>query len=117
MESSTEVTGACQPRQTPENTEEVTAMPRLRNKDAGTGDVRAVKYVSGTDGHGRRLECHFDGFLTDKKGIKWALWSSCENRLSAMIRLEAPGKRAWMMYDPGGHFRRTVRLAGGHLVK
>jgi len=91
-------------------------MPRLRNKDAGTGDVRAVKLVTGTDGGKRRLECYFCGFLT-QGGIKWEIWSPVGNRLSAINRLESHGKRTWMMYDPGGHFRRTVRLAGGHLRK
>jgi len=89
---------------------------RLRNKDAGTGNMKALKFVTGTDGGRRLLECSFCGFVTEL-GVKWELWSPTGNRLSAIVRKEAPGKRTRFMYDPGNWFRRAVREAGGHLVK
>jgi hypothetical protein len=89
---------------------------RLRNKDAGTGNMKALKFVTGTDGGRRLLECSFCGFVTEL-GVKWELWSPTGNRLSAIVRKEAPGKRTRFMYDPGNGFRRAVRLAGGHLKR
>lgn len=89
---------------------------RLRNKDAGTGKVLAVKSVSGTDGVSKRLKCYFCGFVTEK-GVKWALWTPTGWSLSSMVRKEAPGKRTRFVYDAGHGLRRSVQNSGGHLVR